>query len=256
MSIVKLTGPAFFYVAMSSGLSHGHGLWFEYLEVTADGFVLVDLPIVGSVDCRADGWNEEAQEVVLGVREVDLLHQLQGRIVNREAMKGAIAGLEGWEVSGDYRRKVYSHRTATGRLRLSVVSETYHHSDGGSEEIWIEVCAGDGKTVAAIIWRKAGWHKWYGQAQGMHGGSDDLPIAVWLANHNTNHRPDRFHTLADMLFDGDGNCLLPGESLADVEHWGVGAAIKACLSGTAFEIADKHKADDTTNRAETYGEHE
>ncbi len=244
MSLIKLTAPAFFYLRASIVLGHGHALNLNSSTIT-DDYVYVDLPVLGSItageayDIESGQWLDK--EAILGVREVDLLHQLQGRLRNREAIKGAIAGLEGWEISGDYRRKVYSHRTATQRLRLTVVSETYHHSDGGSEEIWIEVCAGDGKTVAGLIWRLGEWHKWYGQAEGMHGGSDELPIAVWLAEHNACARPDRFHTLTEILF-ADGEYVLPGESLADVEHWGVGAAIKACLGGKAFDIAETHKA--------------
>lgn len=268
MSIVKLTAPAFFYVAMSTGLNHGHSFWFEHSEVTVDGFVLVDMPLVGSLDVHQSDWNEASQqyverEVVLGIREVHMLHQLQGRLVNREAMEGSLAGLEGWEATQERHEFKLSHRTATGRLRLGLVSRSWRTPSAATEEITIEVCAGDGKTVAGLRWNKGTWLPWYGAAEGMHGGSDDMPIAVWLANHNTNHRPDRFHTLADILFDGDGNWLLPGQSLADVEHWGVGRAIKACLSGTAFEIADAYKADDTTtrtsritSRAEAYGEQE
>lgn len=244
MSLIKLTAPAFFYLRASFVLGHGHALGIKSSTITDDGYVYVDLPLLGSItagetyDIESGQWLDK--EAILGVREVDLLHQLKGRLVNREAPKGAIAGLEGWEVSGDWRRKAYSHRTATGRLRLTVVSETYHNMAGGQEEIWIEVCAGDGKTVAALIWRKGEWHKWYGAAEGMHGGSDDLPIETWLAEHNACARPDRFHALTEILFDG-AEYVLPRESLADVEHWGVGAAIKACLGGTAFDIAEAHK---------------
>lgn len=247
MSIVKLTAPAFFYVAMSAGLNHGHSFWFEHSEITADGFVLVDLPLVGVLDCHQSNWNEERQEyvereVVLGVREVHMLHQFQGRLVNRESMDGALAGLEGWEATQDRYQFSLSHQTATGRLRLGLVSNSWSTPSAANEEITVEVCAGDGKTVAAVIWKKGKWEPWYGKAEGMHGGSDDMPLSVWLAEHNVNHRPDRFWALAEILFDGEGNYLLPGQSLADVEHWGIADAIRACLKGTAFETADKHKA--------------
>lgn len=247
MSIVKLTAPAFFYAAMSAGLNHGHSFWFEHSEVTADGCVLVDLPLVGSLDCHQSDWDESRQEyverqVVLGIREVHMLHQLQGRLVNREAGNGALAGLEGWEATQErYQFKLF-HKTATQRLRLGLVSNSWGPPSASNEEITIEICAGDGKTVAAVIWRKGEWHMWYGSAQGMHGGSDDQPIAKWLAEHNQHARPDRFWALAEILFDGEGNYLLPGQSLADVEHWGIGSAIRACIKGDAFDIADKYKA--------------
>lgn len=255
MSIVKLTPAAFFYVTMSAGLNHGHSFWFDHSEVTTDGFVLVDLPLVGSLDCHQSDWNESSQqyverEVVLGIREVHMLHQLQGRLVNREAMSGALAGLEGWEATQDRYQFKLSHKTTTGRLRLGLASSSWGTPTPKTEEIWIEICAGDGKTVAAVILRDSKWELWYGAAAGMHGGTDDMPIAKWLAEHNAGARPDRFWALAEILFDGEGNYLLPGQSLADVEHWGIGAAIKACLSGTAFDIAEAHKRSEISEEDE------
>lgn len=246
MSVVKLTAPAFFYVAMSSGLNHGHSFWFEHSELTADGMVLVDIPLVGSLDCHQSDWSEERQEytereVVLGIREVHMLHQLQGRLVNRESMDGALAGLEGWEATQDTYQFSVSHQTATRRLRLGLVSNGWGTPSSKNEEIFLEVCAGDGKTVAGLIWRDGKWERWYGAANGMH-TPDHIHTEAWLPHHNANHRPDRFWALAEILFDGEGNYLLPGESLAQVEHWGVGAAIRACLNGTAFDVADAHKA--------------
>lgn len=242
MSIVKLTPAAFFYINASVHLNHGHAIWFNSSEIVGD-HVLVDIPLLGNLINAWDGAMQEHldREIVLGLREIDLLHQFQGRLANREAMTGALAGLEGWEVGGDYRRKTYSHRTATGRLRFVLVSETYHHSDGGGEDIWLEVVAGDGKTAAAAILRKGEWAKWYGDAEGMHRPfGDDLTMEQGLAVHNSTQRPDRFHLLAEMLF-AEGEYLLPGQSLADVEHWGFGQAIKACLDGTAFDLAEQYK---------------
>ena len=255
MSLIKLTPAAFFYLTASVHLHHGHAIWFNSSEIVGE-HVLVDIPLLGRLDCEQSDWHEDRQEyvdreVILGLREIDLLLQLQGRLANREAMTGAVAGLEGWEVSGDYRRKTYSHRTTTGRLRFVLVSETYHHSDGGGEEIWLEVCAGDGKTVAAVVLRDGEWRMWYGSAgvrplptlplRADHRPfGDELTMEQGLAAHNSTQRPDRFYHLSEMLF-AEGEYLLPGQSLADVEHWGIGQAIKACLDGTAFDIADSYK---------------
>jgi hypothetical protein len=238
MAIAKLTPPAFFYLAASAALNHGHAVWIDSSKIVGDN-IEVELPLLGKLDCEST-WDEESQSYkeltpILGVRDIDLLLQFQGRMRNKN-VSPQFAGMVGWEEGGDYRRKTYSHRTATGRLRFVLVSWEY------SEEIWIEIVAGDGKTAAAAIWQEGKWKGWFGDAEGVHRPfGDEMTIEKGLAVHNSTQRPDRFHLLTEMLFGCNGEYLLPGESLAEVEWLGIGKAVKACLEGKAFEIAEQYK---------------
>lgn len=210
---IRVTTAAYIYIKASNVLGHGHALQVASVERDGDAYI-IDLPLLGEAEMPS----------LVGLDIIHLLHQLQGRIANHGSL---MSGMEGWEKTADEYHTIYRHCTATGRLRLKLISWGAPSAD----EICIEICAGSGKTTAAAILQRGEWYRWYGDAFGMatDGMSDDDAMDSFLARQNLN-RSDRFCSVVEILFDRQQQYDLPGQDIRDYPWWGMGAAIAKCLA--------------------------